>query len=165
MYILGVDPGLAQTGWGVVEVKNQRFKRIASGTVRTKAGENTEERIHYIANQIGEVALKHNIAILSMEDIFFARNVSSALTVAKVIGAVIQQLSTQQIPIRLFTPLQIKLAITGYGNADKNQVQEMVRLLLKMESLPRPDHVADALAAAICLAHNLGSERRLGGVR
>jgi crossover junction endodeoxyribonuclease RuvC len=163
MYILGVDPGLAITGWGVVEAKNQRFKRIASGVVRTKAGENTEERIHHIANEIGKVASNHKVAILSMEDIFFARNVSSALTVAKVIGAVIQQLSTLSIPVRLFTPLQIKLAVTGYGNAEKNQVQEMVRLLLKLESLPRPDHVADALAAAICLAHNLGSEKRLGG--
>ncbi len=163
MYILGVDPGLAQTGWGVVEAKNQRFKRIASGVVRTKAGEITEGRIHHIANEIGKVATTHQVAILSMEDIFFARNVSSALTVAKVIGAVIQQLSTLSIPVRLFTPLQIKLAVTGYGNAEKNQVQEMVRLLLKLESLPRPDHVADALAAAICLAHNLGSEKRLGG--
>lgn len=161
MHILGIDPGLAQTGWGVVEVKNQRFNRVASGVVRTKAREITEDRIHYIANEIGVVAQTHNVDIISMEDIFFARNVSSALTVAKVIGAIIQQLSTQKMPIRLFTPLQIKLAVTGYGTAEKNQVQEMVRLLLKLESLPRPDHVADSLAAAICLAHNLGSEKRL----
>ena len=161
MVILGIDPGLAQTGWGVVGVETQRFKRVASGVVRTKAGEVTEERIHYIANEIGVVAQTYNVDIISMEDIFFARNVSSALTVAKVIGAIIQQISSQNLPIRLFTPLQIKLAVTGYGTAETHQVQEMVRLLLKLENLPRPDHVADSLAAAICLAHNLGSESRL----
>ncbi len=161
MRILGIDPGLAQTGWGVIEVKNQRFSKIESGVIRTNTGVVVEERIHAIANAIGEVAQLQNVTLIAMEDIFFARNVSSAITVAKVIGAIIQQLSSQGLFIRLFTPLQIKLAVTGYGNAEKNQVQEMVRLLLKLESLPRPDHVADSLAAAICLAHNLSSENRL----
>ncbi|MFA5468386.1 MAG: crossover junction endodeoxyribonuclease RuvC [Sphaerochaetaceae bacterium] len=161
MRILGIDPGLAQTGWGVIEVKNQRFSKIESGVIRTNTGVAVEERIHAIANAIGEVAQLQNVTLIAMEDIFFARNVSSAITVAKVIGAIIQQLSSQGLFIRLFTPLQIKLAVTGYGNAEKNQVQEMVRLLLKLESLPRPDHVADSLAAAICLAHNLSSENRL----
>jgi crossover junction endodeoxyribonuclease RuvC len=92
--------------------------------------------------------------MVSMEDIYFAKNVSSAMGVAKVIGAIIQQLSLQGIPVQLFTPLQIKLAVTGFGTAEKHQVQEMVRLLLKLEKVPSPDHAADSLAAAICLATN-----------
>jgi crossover junction endodeoxyribonuclease RuvC len=159
MLILGVDPGIAQTGWGVVDIIGQRYRPISFGVVKTPAGKPIEERIHMIANDIGSLAKEHGVQAVSMEDIFFAKNVSSAIGVAKVIGAIIQQLSSQQVPVRLFTPLQIKLAVTGYGTAEKHQVQEMVRLLLKMDKVPSPDHAADSLAAAICFANN--KDRRL----
>ena len=154
MLVLGIDPGIAQTGWGVVDIVGQRYRPISFGVVRTSTALSMEQRIHAIANDIGKLAIDHQIQIVSMEDIFFAKNVSSAITVAKVIGAIIQQLSIQGIAVRLFTPLQIKLAVTGYGTAEKHQVQEMVRLLLKLDKVPSPDHAADALAAAICLATN-----------
>ena len=154
MLVLGIDPGIAQTGWGVVDINGQRYRPVSFGVVKTSAKIAVEQRIHYIANDIGILARDHGVEYVAMEDIFFAKNVSSAITVAKVIGAIIQQLSLQKIPVRLFTPLQIKMAVTGYGTAEKHQVQEMVRLLLKLEEVPSPDHAADSLAAAICFATN-----------
>lgn len=161
MRILGVDPGIAQTGWGVVDVAGQGYRPVSFGVVKTSAAHPMEMRIHEIANEIGRIAGVHQVEAVSMEDIYFARNVSSAIGVAKVIGAVIQQVSLQGLPVRLFTPLQIKLAVTGYGTAEKNQVQEMVRLLLHMERVPQSDHAADSLAAAICLAANSAAEVRM----
>ncbi len=162
MRILGIDPGIAQTGWGVVDAEGQRYRPVSFGVIKTPTGLAIEGRIHTIANEIGTLATTHAVDAISMEDIFFAKNVSSAINVAKVIGAVIQQASTQHIPVRLFTPLQIKLAVTGYGTAEKNQVKEMVRLLLKLDRIPTSDHAADSLAAAICYAANNAADRRMG---
>ena len=161
MLILGIDPGLAQTGWGVVDIVGQRYRPVSFGVIKTQAKIPVEQRIHAIANDIGSIAIEHAVKAVSMEDIFFAKNVSSAIAVAKVIGAIIQQLSVQAIPVKLFTPLQIKMAVTGYGTAEKHQVQEMVRLLLKLDAIPSPDHAADSLAAAICYATNGGVGNRL----
>jgi crossover junction endodeoxyribonuclease RuvC len=154
MLVLGIDPGIAQTGWGVVEIVGQHYRPVSFGVVRTATKTPITERIHSIARDVGHLATEFTVDQVSMEDIFFAKNVSSAITVAKVIGAIIQQLSIQTIPVALFTPLQIKMAVTGYGTAEKHQVQEMVRLLLKLDQVPSPDHAADALAAAICMATN-----------
>jgi len=161
MLILGIDPGIAQTGWGVVDVNGQRYRPVEFGVVKTSTKDSLEQRIHQIANALGEIALEQQVDIVSIEDIFFAKNVSSAMGVAKVIGAIIQQLSIQKLTVRLFTPLQIKLSVTGYGTAEKRQIQEMVRLLLKLETIPKPDHVADSLAAAICLATSGVTQSRL----
>jgi len=152
MRILGIDPGLANTGWGVIEENNLRYRPVSFGTVHTKTSMRKEERIYTIASSIGEIASQYEVEIVGIEDIFFAQNVSSAITVAKVIGAIIQQMTIQDVGVAVFTPLQIKMAVTGMGTADKKQVQEMVRLLLKLEKVPKPDHAADSLAAAICLA-------------
>ena len=159
MRILGVDPGLANTGWGVIDEKNLRYRPVSFGTILTKPSQKKEERIFTIASKVGELATLHNVDIVSIEDIFFAQNVSSAITVAKVIGAIIQQLMGQHLEVAVFTPLQIKLAVTGFGTADKKQVQEMVKLLLGLDKIPRPDHAADSLAAAICLASQVQSFR------
>jgi crossover junction endodeoxyribonuclease RuvC len=161
MRILGIDPGIAQSGWGVVDADGQRYRPVSFGVIKTEASMALEARIHEIATKIGELAVEHGVQAVSMEDIFFAKNISSAINVAKVIGAVIQQVSLQKLPVRLFTPLQIKLAVTGYGTAEKNQVQEMVRLLLKLEKKPTSDHAADSLAAAICYAANHNTDIRL----
>lgn len=162
MRILGIDPGIAQTGWGVVDAKGQHYRPVSFGVIKTSTDPSLEERIHAIATKVGTLVVEYKVQVVSMEDIFFAKNVSSAIGVAKVIGAIIQQVMSMGIPTRLFTPLQIKLAVTGFGNAEKNQVQEMVRLLLKLESIPKSDHSADALAATICFAANSNTEHRLG---
>ncbi len=162
MLVLGIDPGIAKTGWGVVDIVGQRYRPVSFGVVKTEAKTPIESRIHAIANDVGSLATQFKVDAVSMEDIFFAKNVSSAITVAKVIGAIIQQMSLQGIPVTLFTPLQIKMAVTGYGTAEKHQVQEMVRLLLKLETVPSPDHAADSLAAAICYATNGVLGKRIG---
>ncbi len=151
MRILGVDPGFAQTGWGVVDVVGGRFRPVSFGVVKTTTAQEQGQRIHEIAVKLGEVALQHNVQCVSMEDIFFAKNVSSAITVAKVIGAITHQFVGMGLAVRMFSPMQIKTTVSGYGLADKHQVQEMIRLMLGLQEIPKPDHAADALAAAICL--------------
>jgi crossover junction endodeoxyribonuclease RuvC len=161
MRILGIDPGFAQTGWAVVDVFGQRYRPVSFGVVKTTTQDGQAERIHEIATEIGRIASSFNVERVGMEDIYFAKNVSSAITVAKVIGAITHQLLSQELPVRLFSPPQIKTTVTGYGNSEKNQVQEMMRLMLGMESIPKPDHAADALAAAICLATFSATEVRI----
>ncbi|MDT4761493.1 crossover junction endodeoxyribonuclease RuvC [Sphaerochaeta sp. PS] len=150
MLILGIDPGFAQTGWGVVESNGQRNRPVSFGVIKTQPAMADNDRIHFIAKSVGEIALAQKIAVCGMEDIFFTKNVSSAINVAKVIGAIVHQLAQNSIEVHLFSPMTIKSAVTGYGGADKKQVQEMVRLLLGFQTIPKPDHSADALAAAIC---------------
>lgn len=152
MRILGIDPGYAQTGWGVVDSIGQHNRPVSFGVIKTSPTMADNDRIHFIAKSIGEIALQQKIEICGMEDIFFTKNISSAIPVAKVIGATVHQLSLLNIEVRMYSPLSIKSAITGYGGADKKQIQEMVRILLGFEKIPKPDHAADALAAALCLA-------------
>ncbi|MFA6775311.1 MAG: crossover junction endodeoxyribonuclease RuvC [Sphaerochaetaceae bacterium] len=152
MRILGIDPGYAQTGWGVVETNGQHHRPVSYGVIRTTPDMADQMRIHTIANAIGQLAIDQKADVCGMEDIFFTKNISSAISVAKVIGAACHQLALQRIEVRLFSPMTIKQTITGVGGADKNQVQQMVRILLGLPSVPKPDHAADALAAALCLA-------------
>lgn len=152
MRILGIDPGYAQTGWGVVESNGQQNRPVSFGVIKTSTDMSDSERIHFIATSVGQLAEQHQVQMCGMEDIFFTKNVSSAIPVAKVIGACIHQLRIQEIPVKLYSPPTIKTVVTGYGGADKHQVQEMVRILLGFETIPKPDHASDALAAALCLA-------------
>ncbi len=152
MIILGVDPGLAHTGWGVIEAVNHRYRPVSYGVIRTQAKDDRQKRIIHIAQSVSSIAETYHAEVVSMEDIFFAKNVSSALLVAKVIGAMIMQLHTIDLEVRLYTPLEIKMAVSGLGTAQKEQVQEMVKLLLHLDARPKPDHAADALAAAITCA-------------
>ena len=150
MLVLGIDPGIANTGWGIVDFAGQRFQPVCYGVINTDPGDRLERRIAVIAESVSRIARKYDVKQISMEDIFFAKNEVSAIGVAKVIGAVSYAAYGLEIPVTMFTPLQIKIAITGYGKADKKQVQEMCRILLKLDKVPRPDHAADALAAAVC---------------
>ncbi len=172
MRILGIDPGLANTGWGVVDFDGQKFRPVSYGTVKTVNTERLEHRVALIADSVLKIAQEHNVEHLSIEDIFFAKNEVSAIGVAKVIGAVCYAMHTIGIPASVFTPLQIKMAITGNGRADKYQVQEMCRILMNLDKIPRPDHAADALAAAVCFG-NIGitlkkigiSNQRVGSIK
>ncbi|MDD4011179.1 MAG: crossover junction endodeoxyribonuclease RuvC [Sphaerochaetaceae bacterium] len=147
--VLGIDPGLANTGWGVLESSSGRLKPIFYGCVITEAHEPMQQRIGCIASTLEQVIKRYDVTEASMEDIFFAKNASSAISVAKVIGAISYMLFINGIKLSLYTPLQIKSAIVGYGNADKRQVQEMARILLGMDKVPSPNHAADALSAAV----------------
>lgn len=165
MVILGVDPGLANTGWGVVDFIGQKFRPVCFGVINTNPKDVLEDRIALIADTLGSLAEKYQPGHLSMEDIFFAKNEASAIGVAKVIGAVAYRMHQLNVPVSMFTPLQIKTAITGYGRAEKKQVQEMCRILLGLDKIPRPDHAADALAAAVCWGNTSSTQGRLGILR
>lgn len=165
MMILGVDPGLANTGWGVVDFVGQKFRPVCFGVINTEPKSNLEDRIASIADSLGDVVDKYHPQHVSIEDIFFAKNEVSAIGVAKVIGAVSYRMHQLGVPVSMFTPLQIKIAITGYGRAEKKQVQEMCRILLGLDKIPRPDHAADALAAAVCWGNTSSTQGRLGILR
>ena len=150
MLVLGIDPGIANTGWGIVDFAGQRFQPVCYGVINTDPDDKLEHRIAVIAESVSQITQKYDVKQISMEDIFFAKNEASAIGVAKVIGAITYSAYRLDVPVAMFTPLQIKIAITGYGKAEKKQVQEMCRILLKLDKIPRPDHAADALAAAVC---------------
>ena len=150
MNILGVDPGLANTGWGVVSYDGRTYWPVSYGVIETPANEDIQKRIYTIAEDLGTLAEKYAIDCVSMEDIFFAKNITSAIPVAKVIGAVIYKFAEMNIRTYLYTPKEIKLGVVGLGNAEKEQVQDMVKRILKLKEVPKPDHAADALADCIC---------------
>ena len=150
MIILGVDPGLANTGWGVVSFDGKTYRPVSYGVIETPKDESIQKRIYTIVEDLGTLAVKYKVNAVSMEDIFFTKNISSAIPVAKVIGAVIYKFSSMNIKTYLYSPKEIKLGVVGMGNAEKEQVQDMVKRILRLKEVPRPDHAADALADCIC---------------
>jgi crossover junction endodeoxyribonuclease RuvC len=153
--ILGVDPGLTAVGWGLVERAGSRVRHIAHGCIETKTDRPQAERLFSIYTAFREVLTAWAPAESAMEKLYFARNVSSALPVAEARGVLCMALAEQGLRVREFTPNAIKKGVTGSARADKAQVQEMVRLILALDTIPRPDHAADALASAICAAHTV----------
>jgi crossover junction endodeoxyribonuclease RuvC len=156
MTVLGIDPGLAALGWGVVSSSGNRHAHVAHGVVKTAAGVPQELRLLDIYNQICVLLDEHKPAQGAMENLFFVKNITSGLPVAEVRGVVQLAFAQRGIPLGQYNPTQIKLALVGVGQADKRQVQEMVKLLLKLPAIPKPDHAADALAAAVCHIHQGG---------
>ncbi|MCF7934087.1 MAG: crossover junction endodeoxyribonuclease RuvC [Spirochaetia bacterium] len=162
MMILGIDPGIANLGWGVVSTGSGRLHCEAYGHMKTKADAPVESRIQELAGLCNDLFTTYPIDQMSIEDIYYFQNKSSAITVAKVIGALYYVASLQQVAVTTYSPLQIKTTITGFGRAEKLQIQEMVRVLLGLPSIPRPDHAADALAIAICHYTQREGKERLG---
>jgi crossover junction endodeoxyribonuclease RuvC len=156
--ILGVDPGLSSVGWGLVEIAGSRLRHVAHGCIETQADRPQAERLFSIYTAFREVLAAWLPVESAMEKLYFARNVSSALPVAEARGVLCMALAEQGLPVREFTPNAIKQAVTGAARADKAQVQEMVKFILALDEIPRPDHAADALASAICAAHMVFSE-------
>jgi crossover junction endodeoxyribonuclease RuvC len=161
MRILGIDPGLANTGWGVIDSKQHKSRPVSFGVIKTNKDVDQSLRIYSIAEQIAKISKQYEIEYCSMEDIYFTKNISSAISVAKVIGSIIHSLGEKNIPVIMYSPLQIKSTITGYGKADKKQVQDMIKFHLGLAEIPRPDHAADALAAAVCFATYHDSIKRM----
>jgi crossover junction endodeoxyribonuclease RuvC len=152
--IIGVDPGLAFTGWGLIEVRGPRLRYIAHGCIETKADCPRAERLFYIYRSLRTVLETYVPTEAAMETLFFSRNISSAMPVAEARGVLSLALAERDLPVREFTPNAIKQAVVGRGSADKRQIQELVRIILGLEAIPRPDHAADALGAAVCCAHS-----------
>ena len=157
MYILGIDPGLAIVGWGIIEYKNAKFRTVAYGAIRTPAGMPTHERLADIDRQLDEILEKYKPEQLSIEELFWNTNQTTGIRVAEARGVILCRCHKRGLQISEYTPLQIKQAVVGYGRAEKRQVIKMVTMLLGLAEPPNPYDTADALAAAICHAHSGGS--------
>ena len=153
MVILGIDPGLAHTGWGVVETRGTACRARAYGCVTTTAGEPIDLRLGRICRTLAEGIEKYGPTELAIESIYFGENTKSAIATAQARGAAIVACSAAGLAVGEYTPMQIKQAVVGTGSADKHQVAYMVRNVLALDHEPRPDHAADALAAAVCHAN------------
>lgn len=153
MRILAVDPGIAITGYGVIDVSGSRLRAVDWGALRTSSQEPTPQRLHRLHTELKRLIEACGPSVLAVEKLFFNRNVTSAFAVGQARGVVLLAAASEQVPVREFTPLQVKQAVTGLGRATKQQVAYMVRALLNLREEPRPDDVTDALALAICCAH------------
>lgn len=154
MRILGIDPGTGILGFGVIDVKDNRTQLVDAGVIRTPVREDDAVRLLTIYEELTDIIAASKPTIMSVEKLFFARNVTTAMTVSQARGVVLLCGMQAEMTIFEYTPMQIKQAVTGYGKADKKQMQEMVRVLLKLKEVPRPDDCADALAAALTYAAN-----------
>lgn len=149
MRILGIDPGTGILGFGIIEIVKGQPVLVDGGVIRTPVKEDDAVRLLTIYEELTDIIVNSKPDVMSVEKLFFARNVTTAMTVAQARGVVLLTGQQAGIPIYEYTPMQIKQAITGYGKADKKQMQEMVRVILKLKEIPKPDDAADALAAAI----------------
>ena len=156
MRILGIDPGYALLGYGVIETSGTRLAAVDYGVIETKAGEPFPKRLEKLYDGMRALLTTYSPDAAAFEELFFFRNVNTALPVGAGRGVAILAASQAGLPLYEYTPMQIKLAVTGDGHADKHAVQSMVRMLLSLSSTPKPDDAADALAAAICHGSTMG---------
>lgn len=154
MLVLGIDPGTAITGYGLVREDEQGLTLVACGTVTTPAGELLPQRLQAIYRALAAIIREHQPDQVAVEELFFSRNVRTALAVGHARGVVLLAAADAGLPLFEYKPLEVKQAITGYGGADKNQIQEMIRMLLNLERIPQPDDAADAVAVAVCHVHS-----------
>ena len=149
MRILGIDPGTGILGFGVIDVEKGKLKLVDGGVIRTPVKEDDAVRLLTIYEELSELIKQHKPDVMSVEKLFFSRNVTTAMTVSQARGVVLLCGQQAGMSIYEYTPMQIKQAVTGSGKADKKQMQEMVRVILGLQDVPKPDDCADALAAAI----------------
>jgi crossover junction endodeoxyribonuclease RuvC len=159
--ILGIDPGTASTGFGVIAVAGARLRAVEYGVVDTAAGVPLEQRLERIHVAVADILERHRPAATAVESLFFNINVRTALAVGQARGVTLLACSQAGCEVFEYTPQQIKQAVVGYGKASKEQVMEMVRVLLGLPEAPRPDHAADALGVAICHANSAGMRERI----
>lgn len=155
MRILGIDPGTGILGFGVIDVDKGKTQLVDGGVIRTPVHEDDAVRLVTIFEELTDIITNTNPTIMSVEKLFFARNVTTAMTVSQARGVVLLCGKQAGMEIFEYTPMQIKMAITGYGKADKKQMQEMVRVILGLSEIPKPDDAADAIAAALTCAQSI----------
>ncbi len=163
--VLGIDPGIAVTGYGLLEETGRGvYRRMVSGCIRTAAGDPPAGRLEHIFEEVSAVILKYRPRVLALEKLFFSRNTKTALQVGEARGIVILASAKNRLELFEYTPLQVKQAVAGYGKAEKLQVQKMVQMLLSLKEMPSFDDEADALAVALChLQHRRWQETVKGG--
>ncbi len=157
MIILGIDPGYAIIGYGVIEYRNNHFKTIDYGAIITEAKTPFNERLELIYDGFNEVVKRNHPDVMSIEKLFYNNNAKTVIDVSQARGVLMLAAQKNRLPVFEYTPLQVKQSVVGYGRAEKKQVQEMTKRILALEKIPKPDDTADALAMAICHAHASGS--------
>ncbi|MEG0050911.1 MAG: crossover junction endodeoxyribonuclease RuvC [Terrisporobacter sp.] len=164
MIILGIDPGIAIVGYGILEYKNNKFRVIDYGAITTPSTMSNTKRLERIYKGIDLLIKNYDIDEVGVEELFFNKNVKTAITVAQARGVILLSCAHNDKPIYEYTPLQVKQGVVGYGRAEKAQVQHMVTSMLKLKEIPKPDDVADAIAVAICHAHANKLEKTLKNI-
>ena len=166
MRILGIDPGIAIVGYGVVDKEASKYKTVAYSAVTTKAHTPLEERLNLVYQGVCEVIDVYKPDAMAIEELFFNNNAKTALTVGQARGVIILAAVQKNVPIFEYTPLQVKQALTGYGRASKGQIQQMMKSMLGLAEIPKPDDVADALAIAVCHGNSMrfNSIKQYGGI-
>ena len=154
MKILGVDPGTATTGFGLINKVGHKLSLLDCGVILTSKDLEMPNRLKIIYDDLAQLVAQHKPDAIAVEKLFFTNNVTTAMTVSQARGIILLVASQNNVPIAEYTPLQVKMAVTGYGKATKKQVQEMVKKILKLNVIPKPDDAADALAIAICYSNN-----------
>lgn len=149
MRILGIDPGIGRTGFGVIDVEGQKLIVLAYGTIETPAGAEIGERLCAVFDKINGLLDEHKPDAVGIEELFFNTNTKTAFVVGQARGVVMLAVAQRKLPLGVYTPLQVKIAVTGYGRAEKRQVGQMVKTLLQLKELPKLDDTTDALAIAI----------------
>jgi crossover junction endodeoxyribonuclease RuvC len=150
MKTLGIDPGTAITGYGILDIDGDIIKVIDYGCIKTSSKNKASDRLTQICRDVKKLISKHKPKWVAVEKLFFGSNVTTAMSVGQARGVIILAAAQAGVDIAEYTPLEVKMALTGYGRADKQQMQQMVKRLLKLESIPKPDDAADALAIALC---------------
>lgn len=152
MRILGIDPGYGIVGYGVVEKSGNKISYVSHGAIVTGKAERFDERLEHVYRGVLEVITQYRPDLVAVESIYFYKNVKTAIYVGEARGVILLAVRHSNLPVVEFTPHQVKLAITGYGRADKQQIQKVIKILLKLDEIPKPDDAADALAIAWCAA-------------
>ena len=160
MIIIGIDPGYAIVGIGVIEYKGNKFRTLEYNAITTPAQMPTVERLKKIYTEMTSYLIKYDPDAVAIEELFFNSNQKTAINVAQARGVLLVAVANANVPICEYTPLQVKQSVTGYGRADKKQIQQMVKTMLGLKGIPRPDDAADALAVALCHAQT----NKLGGL-
>lgn len=163
MRIVGIDPGIARLGWGIIEHSHQKSTPVVYNCFETASTLPTPKRLLLISQFLDQLFTEYKPDVLAVEELFFNSNAKTAFVVGQARGVVMLEAAQKNIPIFIYTPLQVKIAITGYGRAEKSQVGQMVKLLLGLASIPKPDDTADALA--IALAHAFSAKILQKGVK
>lgn len=155
MVVLGIDPGIGTTGYGVVgEDEHGEARLVAYGAIETTPGEPMPERLNVLHTAVRALLAEHRPESVAVEQLFFGRNVTTAISVGQARGVVLLAAAQAGLAVYEYKPAEVKQALSGYGNADKRQMQEMVRMLLHLDTIPRPDDAADAVAVAVCHLHS-----------
>lgn len=163
MLVLGIDPGTAITGYGLVCEDEEGLALVGCGVITTPADQPLPQRLQAIYHGLTAIIGQHQPDQVAVEELFFSRNVRTALSVGQARGVVLLAAAEAGLPLHEYKPLEVKQTVAGYGGADKRQVQEMVRMLLNLEQVPEPDDAADAVAVAVCHIHSARMRALIGG--